>query len=150
LLCGSALVAADYATVLDGKTAQMVFTDPPYNVPILGNVGGLGRVQHQEFMMASGEMSSAQFTDFLTTTFNLLDRYSQNGGINFICMDWLHLGELLRGGETAYQEMKNLVVWNKDNAGMGSFYRSKHELIAVFKVGTAKHINNFELGQHGR
>jgi DNA modification methylase len=150
LLCGSAIVSTDYQTLLRGDAAQMVFTDPPYNVPIAGNVGGLGRVKHKEFLMASGEMSPAQFTDFLASTFKLLARHSQNGAINFVCMDWRHLGELLRAGEGVYRELKNLVVWNKDNAGMGSFYRSKHELIAVYKVGTAKHINNFQLGQYGR
>jgi len=150
LLCGSAIVPADYKVLLQDEVAQMVFTDPPYNVPIAGNVGGLGRVKHKEFVMASGEMSPAQFTDFLASTFKLLAHHSQNGAINFICMDWRHLSELLRAGDMAYYELKNLVVWNKDNAGMGSFYRSKHELIAVFKVGTTKHINNCELGQHGR
>jgi hypothetical protein len=150
LLCGNALMASAYRALLDGEAAQLVFTDPPYNVPIVGNVGGLGRVKHRDFVMASGEMTPAQFLNFLIQTFGLLAHHSNDGAINFICMDWRHMSDVLNAGQRTYHELKNLVVWNKDNAGMGSFYRSKHEFIAVYKVGTAKHISNFELGQYGR
>ena len=128
----------------------MVFTDPPYNVPIDGHVCGKGSVKHREFAMASGEMSPEAFTGFLTTAFRHLAAYSADGSIHFICMDWRHMSEILAAGKASYSEMKNLIAWVKDNGGMGSFYRSRHELIFAFKNGTAPHINSFELGQHGR
>jgi DNA modification methylase len=133
-----------------GEFAQMVITDPPYNVPIDGHVCGLGKVRHAEFAMASGEMSQAQFEAFLSTALGNLAAFSRDGSIHYVFMDWRHMEEILAAGRSAYSEFKNLVVWNKDNGGMGAFYRSKHELVFVFKKGTAKHINNFELGQHGR
>jgi DNA modification methylase len=150
LLCGSALDSASYQTLMAGELAQMVFTDPPYNVRIDGNVSGLGRVHHREFAMASGEMSEGDFAKFLHTTFAQLTAASMDGAIHFVCMDWRHIGEILGAGRAVYSELKNVAVWNKTNGGMGTFYRSKHELIFVWKVGTAPHVNNFELGQHGR
>jgi DNA modification methylase len=150
LLCGDARDPACYAQLLDGNTADLVFTDPPYNVPINGHVSGNGRVRHREFAMASGEMSEPEFTQFLSTTLGLAVNASHDGALHFICMDWRHLFELICAGRTLYGSFLNLCVWNKDNGGMGSFYRSKHELVAVFKVGTAPHINNVELGRHGR
>ena len=128
----------------------MVFTDPPYNVPIDGHVSGMGQVKHREFAMASGEMSPAEFTSFLQTSFEQMAVHSVEGSIHYICMDWRHMGEMLEAGGAAYSELKNLIVWAKDNAGMGTFYRSRHELIFAFKKGNAPHINSFELGQHGR
>lgn len=130
--------------------AQMAFTDPPYNVPIEGHVSGLGNVRHGEFAMASGEMSSEAFVSFLRTVFGHMADYSTDGAIHFVCMDWRHMGEMLAAGSGVYSELKNLVVWVKDNGGMGTFYRSRHELVFAFKVGTAPHVNTFELGQHGR
>ncbi|WP_430397425.1 site-specific DNA-methyltransferase [Ferrovibrio sp.] len=150
LLCGNALESESYAQLLRDEKADMVFSDPPYNVAVAGHVCGSGSIKHREFAMASGEMSSAQFTDFLITALTALARHSQNGALHFICMDWRHIKELLQAGEKAYSELKNLIVWNKDNAGMGTFYRSKHELIFVFKNGNAPHINNFGLGETGR
>ena len=150
LLCGDATKAADFEQLLAGEQAQMVFTDPPYNVPIDGHVCGLGDVKHAEFAMASGEMSDAEFTDFLRTVLGHLAAYSANGSLHFVCMDWRHLFELLSAGRDVYSEQKNLCVWAKTNGGMGSLYRSRHELVAVFKRGTAAHINNVELGKHGR
>ncbi len=150
LLCGDARDPEAYRRLLDGRTAQMAFTDPPYNVRIDGHICGDGSVHHDEFVMASGEMDEAQFTSFLTTVLRNLTAHSQDGSIHYVCMDWRHIGELLAAGRAAYAELKNLCVWNKDNGGMGSFYRSKHELVFVFKNGTAPHINNFELGQNGR
>ncbi len=149
LFCGDALDRASYRTLLGSKKAQMVFTDPPYNVPIAGHVSGKGKVRHREFAMASGEMSEAEFTKFLTTTFERLADFSTDGSIHFICMDWRHMREVLDGA-TPYSELKNLCVWAKTNAGMGSLYRSQHELVFVFKNGTAPHINNVELGRFGR
>ena len=128
----------------------MVFTDPPYNVPIAGHVGGSGAIQHREFVMASGEMSSEAFAAFLKTSSVTLPTFSTDGSIHFVCMDWRHIDEVLAAGRAAYTELKNLIVWVKDNGGMGTFYRSRHELIFAFKNGTAPHINTFELGQHGR
>jgi len=118
-------------------------------VAIAGNVGGLGAVKHREFAMASGEMTRAEFIAFLRTAFDNLVKFSTNGSVHFICMDWRHMAEMLAAG-TAYTELKNLIVWAKDNGGMGTFYRSRHELVFAFKNGTADHINTFELGQHGR
>jgi DNA modification methylase len=150
LLCGDARSADDYAKVLDKAKAQFVFTDPPYNVPIDGHVCGLGRIRHRDFAMGCGEMSEEAFTGFLTTIFRNLAAYSCDGSIHQICMDWRHIAEITAAGRAVYAELKNVCVWNKANAGMGSFYRSKHELVFAFKCGTAAHINNFELGQHGR
>jgi DNA modification methylase len=150
LICGDALKVETYAALLGREQAHMIFTDPPYNVPIDGHVGGSGTIKHREFIMASGEMSEAEFTTFLQTAFARLVEHSADGSIHFICMDWRHIGEVLAAGETTYTELKNLIVWAKDNGGMGTFYRSRHELIFAFKSGTAPHINSFELGQHGR
>ena len=150
LICGDATDPDTYARLLDGAEAQMVFTDPPYNVPIGGHVTGLGKVKHREFAMAAGEMTEDQFTAFLATAFQNLAGNSADGAIHFICMDWRHTGEVIAAGSGAYTELKNLCVWAKTNGGMGSLYRSQHELVFVFKAGTASHINNVELGRHGR
>jgi DNA modification methylase len=150
LLCGDTRSISDLDRLLDGEKADLVFTDPPYNVAIDGNVCGLGSVRHREFAFASGEMNPGQFTAFLTETLGNLSRCMRDGGIAFVCMDWRHMSELLAAGEVAFTELKNLVVWNKTNGGMGAFYRSKHELIFVFKAGTAEHTNSFGLGETGR
>lgn len=149
LYCGDALDENSYKTVLKGARADMVFADPPYNVHISGHVCGAGQVQHPEFLMASGEMSKSQFTFFLTKITENLINFTADGSIHFICMDWRHMHELLLGA-AAYEEFKNLCVWNKTNGGMGSLYRSKHELVFVFKNGKSAHVNNIELGRYGR
>ncbi len=150
LLCADALQEESYTTLLAGKKAQMVFTDPPYNVAIAGNVSGLGKVTHREFAMASGEMSRGEFTSFLKTVFDRLAHFSADGSIHFVCMDWRHLREVLEAAEKSYGEPKNICVWVKTNAGMGSLYRSQHEFVLVFKNGNKPHINNVELGRFGR
>jgi DNA modification methylase len=150
LLCADATESSSYAKLLGAARAEMVFTDPPYNVPIEGHVGGHGAVRHKDFVMASGEMSRGEFTSFLTTVFEALVDHTSDGSIHFVCMDWRHCQEIITAGQRAYTELKNLCVWNKDNAGMGAFYRSKHELIFVFKKGREAHINNFGLGEKGR
>jgi DNA modification methylase len=150
LLCGNALDTSIYRTLLDGAKAGLVITDPPYNVAINGHVGGKGQIQHRDFEMGCGEMTAAAFTTFLTTTFRQLAANSVDGSIHYIFMDWRHIQEMLGAGHAVYSELKNLCVWNKTNGGMGQFYRSKHELVFVWKSGTAPHLNNFELGQHGR
>jgi DNA modification methylase len=150
LVCGDALDSEAISLLMDGEFARMVFSDPPYNVPIDGHVGNSGKTQHREFAMASGEMSASQFTAFLEIAFRNMVEVSVDGAIHFVCMDWRHMAEMLAAGQGVYAELKNLIVWVKDNGGMGTFYRSRHELIFAFKVGTAQHINSFELGQHGR
>ena len=127
----------------------MAFLDPPYNVKIAGVVGR-GRIKHREFAMASGEMSPESFVQFLVETLGNAEAHSRDGAVHYVCMDWRHLGELLAAGRQTYSEMLNLVVWAKSNAGQGSFYRSQHELIGVFRVGDAPYLNNVELGRHGR
>ena len=150
LVCGDALDGDVIAALLAGERARMVFADPPYNVPIDGHVGNSGKTQHREFAMASGEMTSHEFVAFLTQAMRNLVDHSADGSIHFLCMDWRHMSEMLVAGQGVYTELKNLIVWAKDNGGMGTFYRSRHELIFAFKKGTDPHINNFELGQHGR
>lgn len=150
LICGDSTQLEIYQQLLGTARAQMVFTDPPYNVPIAGHVGGLGAIQHREFAMASGEMSQAEFTAFLQSVFGHLATFSVDGAIHFQCMDWRHIPEILAAGTAAYADLKNICVWAKNNGGMGSLYRSQHEFVFVFKSGTAPHINNIELGKHGR
>ncbi len=150
LLCGDARDPSDYQRLLEEQKADVVLTDPPFNVPIDGHVSGLGKIKHQEFAMASGEMSEAEFTAFLSSFLGCVKACSKDGAILFVFMDWRHLTELTSAGRDNDLDLKNLVVWAKDNAGMGSFYRSKHELCFVFKNGGAAHTNTFELGQHGR
>jgi DNA modification methylase len=150
LICGDALDPRVVEQLMGGVQARMVFTDPPYNVQVYGHVGGSGKIRHREFAMAAGEMSVSEFTAFLTKAFRNLADHSLDGSIHFICMDWRHMGEILAAGQEVFNELKNLIVWSKDNGGMGTFYRSRHELIFAFKNGSAPHINSFELGQHGR
>src|SRR5439155_3015057 len=150
LLCGNALDQAAYERLMDGAAAGLVFTDPPYNVPIAGHVSGKGRLRHREFIMASGQMPPAQFIRFLATALEQLAKHSDAGSLHYICIDWRHLHELLTAALGVYAEFKNLCVWVKDNAGMGSLYRSQHELVLVFKNGRTSHRNNIELGRHGR
>lgn len=150
IYCGSALEPESYERLLGSEQAQMVFTDPPYNLPIAGNVSGLGRVVHREFAMASGELSSARFSQFLRAGLRQIASVSAPGAIAFVCMDWRHARELSDAADGIFPELKNLIVWSKTNAGMGTFYRSQHELIFAFKVSRGEHINNFGLGERGR
>jgi DNA modification methylase len=150
LLCGSALDDASWHRLLDGKMAAMSFGDPPFNVKVGGHVSGLGKVKHAEFAMASGEMSQGEFTDFLSTYLAAIKRHLRDGAVIDICMDWRHLRELHAAIDDNQLSLLNICIWNKTNGGMGSLYRSKHEIVAVTKVGTAPHINNVELGKHGR
>jgi DNA modification methylase len=150
LLCGTALESVAFAALMGEERAAMVFTDPPYNVPIDGHASGLGAIHHRPFPMASGEMSKTEFTAFLGQAFRNLTAFSIDGSIHFFCMDWRHVEELLAAGREAYSEMKNLCVWVKDNGGMGSLYRSQHELVFVFKHGRSGHRNNVQLGQFER
>ncbi|MDO8913997.1 MAG: site-specific DNA-methyltransferase [Phenylobacterium sp.] len=150
LLCGDAKDSAAIALLMDGGQADMLFTDPPYNVPIDGHVSGLGQVRHREFAEGVGEMTASQFTAFLQETLGAAALVCRDGAIAFVCMDWRHLQELLTAGHAVFSELKNLCVWNKTNAGMGTFYRSQHELVLVWKCGAVPHTNNFGLGDKGR
>lgn len=150
LLCGNALQVEILEALMQGVLAQMVISDPPYNVPINGHVCGAGKVKHREFAMASGEMSPAEFTTFLTEAFSRTHAYSQDGAVHFYFMDWRHLREIQDAALPLFGHPRQFCVWVKDNGGMGSFYRSQHELVLVYRKGDAPHINNFELGQHGR
>ena len=148
--CGDATSEAAFDNVMTGERAHVVFVDPPYNVPIDGHVSGKGKIRHREFAQGSGELSREEFTHFLTRSCALLAKYSEGGAIHFVCMDWRHADELLAASRGVYSELKNIAVWVKRSAGMGSLYRSQHELVFVFKSGTERHTNNIELGRYGR
>jgi DNA modification methylase len=148
--CGDALAPASYDALLDGQRARLVITDPPYNVPIKGHVVTAGGVQHREFAMAAGEKTPEQFTSFLAQTMRNLATYSVDGSLHYLFMDWRHCQEILTAGKPIYSDLKNVCVWRKTNAGMGSLYRSQHEFVFVFKNGSAPHINNVNLGVYGR
>lgn len=150
LACGDAKDPAVIERLMAGRKADMVFTDPPYNVRIAGNVCGLGRIKHREFSEACGEMSREQFTTFLAESFAVAEKSCRDGAVVFTCMDWRHLGEVIAAGEGVFTELKNICVWSKTNGGMGAFYRSQHEMVLVWKVGTAAHTNTFGLGGKGR
>jgi DNA modification methylase len=150
LLCADARDPASYHSLMNGGTAAAVFTDPPYNVRINGHVTSNGAQTHREFPSASGELSETEFTDFLSLILTSLKTHSGAGALMFVCMDWRHLWELLSAGRAADLPLLNLCVWSKTNAGMGSLYRSRHELVLLFKNGRAPHTNNVELGRHGR
>jgi DNA modification methylase len=149
LQCGDARSAEAVRRLMAAQLATMIFADPPYNLPIK-QVQGRGRIKHANFAQGAGEMSRVQFIDFLRAVLSLAAKHSVNGAIHFVSIDWRHIQELLEAGSAVYSELENIVVWAKTNAGQGSFYRSQHELVCVYKSGDAPHINNIELGRHGR
>jgi len=149
LMCGDACDGSHFASLMGRDRAAMIFADPPYNVRIAAWLNH-GKIKHREFARASGEMSPSEFGEFLKSWMRLAAKFSEDGSIHYVCMDWRHLGEMLRAGAEVFGPLQNLVVWNKTNAGQGSFYRSQHELICVYKNGDAPHLNNIELGRHGR
>jgi DNA modification methylase len=150
VLVGDARDALAYDHLMRNEAPEMAFLDPPYNVRIAGHVGGRGRVKHREFACASGELTGEQFTQFLKQTLGFCAHHTADGAIHFVCIDWRHAYEMLSAGAAVYDELKNICIWVKSNAGQGSFYRSQHELIFVYKHGHTPHLNTFELGQHGR
>lgn len=150
LVCGDATNSRSFSQLMNGRRAQMIFTDPPYNDPIDGYVTGFGKIHHPEFIAGSGEMSSGEFQSFLKSTITNLVQHSAAGSLHFICMDWRHSRELLAASRARYSELKNICVWVKENAGQGSLYRSQHELVFVFKAGKKSHRNNVQLGKSGR
>jgi DNA modification methylase len=150
VLCGDALGEQVYPLLMENRCAAASFADPPYNVPIDGFVTRTGKMHHAEFAMAAGELSKAEFTEFLRKCFSMLSRNSNPGALHFICMDWRHSPELLTAADQVFAEFKNLCVWVKDTGGQGSLYRSQHELVFVFKSGKKQHRNNVQLGRYGR
>jgi DNA modification methylase len=150
LSCGDARDPEVYLRLMAGARAEMIFSDPPYNVKINGNVGGRGAIRHSEFAMASGEMSPSQFTEFLALTLTNMVGALGSGSLLYLCMDWRHIDELSAAGKAASLALRNICVWNKTNAGQGSFYRSQHELVFVYQFGDGAFINNIELGKFGR
>jgi DNA modification methylase len=150
VLCGDARDPASFDRLMQNERAAMVMTDPPFNVAVQGHVQGRGRHKHAEFAFASGEMSDTEFRTFLTQCLRAAADVSRDGGLHYVFIDWRHVETLIGVGREVYGAMLNLVVWNKTNAGQGSFYRSQHELIGVFRVGEGAHQNNVELGRHGR
>ena len=150
LMCGDATSADDLAALLREGHADLLFTDPPYNVPIKGHVSGLGKARHREFAMGCGEMGRAEFVSFLTNSLKTSATHLVDGALAYVCMDHAHIGELIEAGGSVFTERKTICVWDKGSGGMGSLYRNAHELIAIFKHGTGQHINNIELGRHGR
>lgn len=147
LICGDSLEELTWQRLMQDEKAAGCFTDPPYNVP---NKGHVTSKDHPDFAMAAGEMSEEEFTGFLFRALDLAAQFSFDGALHYVCMDHRHLRELYSACDQVYSSQLNLIVWNKTNAGMGSFYRSRHELISLFKVGNAKHVNNVQLGKHGR
>ena len=148
--CGNALSESSYLSLMGRRRAGVVIADPPYNLEIDGNVSGKGSIRHPEFAMASGEMTPDEYIAFLTDSLQMISKHSMPGSIHFIFIDWRHLQELLAAGHKVYETLLNLCVWVKDNGGMGSFYRSRHEMILIFKSGKEKHRNHVQLGRYGR
>jgi DNA modification methylase len=149
LLCGDARREPDLDRLMGSNRAAMAFADVPYNVAVR-SIGSRGRTKHAEFRMASGEMSRPEYVNFLVAGLGNSSRVSRNGAVHFVCCDWRHVTDIIEAGRLVYDEVLNIVVWVKSNAGQGSFYRSKHEFIIVFRVGKGPHLNNIELGRHGR
>ncbi|MEN9862471.1 MAG: hypothetical protein RLZZ601_235 [Pseudomonadota bacterium] len=150
VLCGNALDPDAYKLLMNGSTGQIVFLDPPFNCPISGHVSSNTGTKHREFSMGVGEMSSESFTQFLSGLFELLVQFSDPGSIHCVAMDWRGGLEIINAGNANYSELKNICVWIKDKAGLGSLYRSQHEFFYIFKNGKAPHRNNIQLGKHGR
>jgi DNA modification methylase len=150
ILCGNALEVSSYQTLMEGKKAHLAFSDPPYNVRIDGNVSGKGKVRHGDFVMGVGEMDSGEFREFLAAAFQRATEYSVSGSIHYICMDWRHVEEVLSAGNKVFDSLLNMCVWVKDRGSQGSFYRSAHELVFVFRNGKTRHQNNVQLGKYGR
>lgn len=148
LICGDALKSETYAKLLGNNRAQMILTDPPFNDSV-ADIGSMGKIKHDEFAMASGEMSVTEFTNFLETFMQHAKNYSVDGSLHYLFMDWRHVLEISTAAAKIYDELKNICIWVKNNGGMGSLYRSQHELCFIYKNGKEPHINNINLGAHG-
>ena len=149
LICGNSLHEETYRTLMGKARAAAVTTDPPFNVRIDGHATGNGAIRHRPFTMASGEMSEAEFLAFLNNILRLLAKYSSNNSLAYLFIDWRHVADLIAAGRQNYDEFINLCVWKKDRGGLGSLYRSQHELVLVFQKGNT-HRNNIQLGKFGR
>lgn len=149
VLCGDALVGENYERLMAGNLAQLVLSDVPYNLSAK-TISGNGKFKHDDFVQAAGEMSQAEFTQFLTTALGCMRDSSIDGSIHMVFMSWHYLLELLRAGDVVYDELKAICTWIKQQGGQGAFYRSQTEFIAVFKKGKAKHVNNIMMGSYGR
>jgi DNA modification methylase len=147
--CGDAKSQNDYAELMGRERATVIVSDPPYNLPTR-SFQGRGKIRHANFVEAFGEMSPEEFTDFLTAAFSLAGKYSRDGALHYYFGDWRHAAEYIAAGKAVFSEFKNLIVWNKTSPGQGSLYKSQHELVFLFKNGRAPHVNNVELGRHGR
>lgn len=150
LICGNTLEAETWSLLMEQDQAAIIITDPPFNVPINGHVSGLGQHKHREFAMAAGEMSNAEFTAFLQSSMTLAHHWSAPGSVHYYFMDWRHIVEIGSAGEAVYERFLNMAVWTKNQPGMGSFYRSQHELIFIYAKGGASSRNNVQLGRFGR
>ena len=150
ILCANSLLQKAFEILMQGELAQIVITDPPYNCKVNDHICGLGKIKHEEFAMASGEMTEAEFAEFISGFMQHLVKFSSDGSLHYIFMDWRNINILLNQGKKHYTELKDIAIWNKLSAGMGSLYRSQHEMIPIFKNGKAKHQNHIQLGKYGR
>jgi DNA modification methylase len=150
VLCGTALDSAAYTALMGAERAATVFTELPYNIPVVGSASGLGTIHQRPCSMASGETNRAEFATFLGQVFRNLAGFSIDGSLHYVCIDWCHTEELLSASRDVYGALKDLCVWIKDEGGSGSLYRSQHELVFVFKHGRAEHRNNAQRGRFRR
>lgn len=150
VLCADACEERSYQTLMDGEVARLMLTDPPFNCPIDGFVGGKGEIRHREFVAATGEMSDDRFESFLHDFLVYAMSHVVDGGIGLSFIDWRQIELLLHAGRRSDLSLQNIIVWNKGRGGMGGTYRNAHELVAMFKRGSTAHLNNIELGKHGR
>ena len=150
LLCGDATSAETYQQLMDGKQAAASIGDPPYNIPIAGNVSGAGKVKHEDFIMGVGEWTDEEFHSFLETYLATTMRHVAPDGAIFAFMDWRSIHLLVLAGRAAGLTHVTTCVWSKGSGAFGSPWRSAHELIPVFANGPQLKLDNVELGRHGR
>lgn len=150
IICANALDKSTYEYLLGNEKAVAVISDPPFNVPVEGHICGKGKTKHKEFAMASGEMSRKEFRSFMEKSFENFKEFSKDGSLHYHFIDWRSVADMCVVGRKIYAGLKNICVWDKTSGGMGSLYRSQHELVCVFKNGKESHINNIQLGEHGR
>ena len=150
IICGDSRLEETYRRLLGEEKAALIASDPPYNLSITKLVSGNGKAKHSEFHEASGEMSVSDFRQFLRDILALYARFSKDGSLHYIFMDWRHIDDVIWAGREVFQTLINVCVWRKTTGGMGGLYRSAHEFCPVFKHGSAPHVNNVQLGRYGR
>lgn len=150
IICGNALDEATFRRLLGKERIHAVLQDPPYNLPIAGNVSGLGKKVHSEFCMASGELTDEEFKDFLASNLKIITDYAMSGAVIFSFIDWRSIHLLYAAGAEAGLDLVNLAIWYKQSGAMGSLYRSAHELVPVFCKGKTPRHNAVKLGKNGR